>query len=56
MNAKDSLHYRNLFLHLLFLREVFLFSSCYSLYNSFLFYTLAAIDINALIYIIAKEG
>lgn len=39
-----------------FLREVFLFSSCYSLYNSFLFYTLAAIDINALIYIIAKEG
>ena len=39
-----------------FLREVSLFSSCYSPHNSFLFYTLAAININTLIYIIAKEG
>lgn len=39
-----------------FLREVFLFSGCYSPYNSFLFYALACIDINALIYIISKEG
>lgn len=39
-----------------FLREVLLFSDCYSMYNSFLFYALAGIDINALIYIISKEG